>query len=306
VVLCPGVNDGQQLEKTINDLEALVGAGLKPAPTSVAPAPAPIANKPASTPIANTPAPTPIVESVALVPVGMSMRLEDSLASRPGPWPLARYTPEQSLSLVKWALPHQDEFRRTTGKTFLHLSDESYLLAGWPLPEASQYDGFPQYQNGVGMARTLLDDWERLENKVRARMDAGWQPDPRRLVALCGTLIAPVLEDLGRRLTAITGREFVVVPVVNSLMGPRVSVSGLLAGRDFASALPPLKDGDVVLVPRRAVEASGRFFLDNLSVQRLRRMVLPGKLFLVERPVDLNRALWGNQGAVGKGALCAA
>lgn len=272
VVLCPGVNDGPHLEQTVADL-----AGLHS-----------------------------VVESVALVPVGLSLPLEEKLASRPGPWPLARFTPQESGALLEWAAPRQREFSHTLGRTFLHLADEFYMLAGWPLPEASQYDGFPQYQNGVGMVRTLLDEWARLEGRIVQGMESGWQPGPRRLVALCGALIAPVIGDLGRRLARATGLEVAVVSVENRLFGPGVTVSGLLGGQDLLAALPPLGQGDLALVPRRALEARGRRFLDGLSLEQLRRRARPGRVALVDRPGDLSRALWREKALTRGTRPCAA
>lgn len=272
VVLCPGVNDGAHLEKTVADL-----AGLGP-----------------------------VVESVAAVPVGLSLPLEDRLTARPGPWPLDRYTPDQSRALLGWAAPRQQQFRRTRGQTFLHLADEFYLLSGRPVPEASHYDGFPQYQNGIGMVRTMLDDWNRLEARAAQRLAAGESPRAARLIALCGTLVAPLVAGLAQRLGRIVEREFIVVPVSNRLFGPRVTVSGLVSGRDYLEALPPLRDGDLVTIPRRALESGGRLFLDSLSLTEFRRRVRPGRVALVDRPGDLGRVLWTKTAEINKGSLCAA
>ena len=40
------------------------------------------------------------------------------------------------------------------------LSDEFYLDAGLPIPEAEAYDGYPQYYDGIGMLRSYLDEAE--------------------------------------------------------------------------------------------------------------------------------------------------
>lgn len=272
VVLCPGVNDGPHLDRTLADLTML----------------------------------RYMVDSVAVVPVGLSLPLEDRLASQPGPWPLRRFTPDESRTLVQWAASRQEESRRSTGASFLHMADEFYLLAGWPAPAAVLYDGFPQYQNGVGMVRTLLDDWVRLEARTRARQAAGVCVWPKRVVALCGRLIAPVIEELGQRLASIIEREVIVVPVANRMFGPRVTVSGLIPGRDYLDALPALREGDMVLIPRRALESSGRLFLDSMSLRDFRRSTIPARVVTVERPGDLSRALYGRPGVSRKKSLCAA
>ena len=37
----------------------------------------------------------------------------------------------------------------------MYAADEYYLLAGRPFPTAEAYDGFPQHENGIGMARAF-------------------------------------------------------------------------------------------------------------------------------------------------------
>ncbi|MDP2663191.1 MAG: DUF512 domain-containing protein [Dehalococcoidia bacterium] len=273
VVLCPGVNDGAFLEKTVHDL-ARLGS---------------------------------MVESVAVVPVGLSRPLEEKLASRPGPWPLARFTPDQCRALLGWAISRQEGFRNSFGRTFLHMADEFYLLAEHPIPEAGSYDGFPQYQNGIGMVRTLLDDWVRLEARTRRRLEEGKLVRPERLIILSGKLIAPLIKDLGRGFASIINRDLIVVPVENRLFGARVTVSGLISGRDYLEALPALSAGDLVLTPRRALESSGRLFLDSLSLRKFRRLAMPARVALVDRPGDLDRVIWQKRdSSANERPLCAA
>ena len=49
---------------------------------------------------------------------------------------------------------------RETGKTFIYLGDEFYLLAGREVPSAAWYDGFPQLENGIGLTRSFVDEWQ--------------------------------------------------------------------------------------------------------------------------------------------------
>ena len=41
------------------------------------------------------------------------------------------------------------------GRRLVYAADEYYLLAGRPFPAADAYDGFPQHENGIGMARAF-------------------------------------------------------------------------------------------------------------------------------------------------------
>jgi putative radical SAM enzyme (TIGR03279 family) len=272
VVLCPGVNDGAHLDRTVADLAALY----------------------------------PTVESVAVVPMGVSRYLEAKLKTASGPWPITPCDPSYSLALIQWAAAWQEDFRRELGQGFLHLADEFYLVAGQPLPPAACYDGFPQYHNGVGLTRSLLEGWPRAEGRLRKRAEKGATPRARRLIVLCGVLIAPVIRELAERLVEVCGVPTRVVAVENRFFGPRVTVSGLLTGGDLLSALPSLKEGDVVLVPRRALEASGRLFLDGMTLQQFRRRV-GAPVTMAEEGRDLERALWGTAaGAREEGKRCVA
>ncbi|MDQ1489759.1 MAG: hypothetical protein QOJ23_2273, partial [Actinomycetota bacterium] len=49
-------------------------------------------------------------------------------------------------------------------------ADEYYLMAGRPFPEASEYEGFPQHENGIGMARTF---YAEIEAALAGRPTAG-------------------------------------------------------------------------------------------------------------------------------------
>jgi NifB/MoaA-like Fe-S oxidoreductase len=83
----------------------------------------------------------------------------------------------------------------------------------------------------------------------------------------CGTLIAPVLQGIARELALLAGIEATVVPVENRLFGPRVTVSGLLAAADIVETLRNVILGDLVVLPRHALDHAGALFLDSGTPQ---------------------------------------
>ena len=145
----------------------------------------------------------------------------------------------------------------------MYLADEFYLTADLQLPPVARYDGFPQYENGIGMTRSLIDDWRRVRRRLASRP----RPPglPKRMTLVCGTLIAPVLSRLARSFALLTGVEATVMPVENRLFGPRVTVSGLLTAADIVAALRGRDLGDVVVLPRHALDHAGALFLDSLT-----------------------------------------
>jgi putative radical SAM enzyme (TIGR03279 family) len=123
VVLCPGINDGAELERTIRDLVAFHQGDL------------------------------PAVASVAVVPVGLTKfrpPSEDPLI------PVSRADAQQVISQIE-AL--QAEFRQRNGSTFVWLADEWYLIAQQELPSSASYEDYPQLGNGVGSIRRFIDDF---------------------------------------------------------------------------------------------------------------------------------------------------
>lgn len=229
IVLTPGVNDGEALERSLRDLTAL----------------------------------HPTVQTVSVVPVGASPRLEERALERDG---LTLPPPEREFArrLIAVVRRHQRACETAYGRSVVQCADEYYLAAGLPPPAARRYDGFPQYENGIGMTRWLLDDWRRLRRRLRAR------PAPelagRRVALACGTLIAPVLERLAAELRAETGVAASVHPVANDLFGERVNVSGLLPGEGLTRALAGV-EADLAALPRTSLDYFGERFLDGLTAE---------------------------------------
>nr|NIO71804.1 DUF512 domain-containing protein [Anaerolineae bacterium] len=87
---------------------------------------------------------------------------------------------------------------------------------------------------------------------------------------VCGTLIAPLLEEIAAEFRQLTGLEVEVIPVVNEFFGPTVTVSGLLTGQDVIAALQQRtlegRDlGDAVFLPRTLFDAAGEVTLDDMT-----------------------------------------
>jgi len=200
----------------------------------------------------------PTVESVAIVPVGLTKYHRGRFRT---------HTPAEAQGLLAQFATWQQRYRQRWGVGFVYPADEWYLLAGEPVPLAGAYDGFPQLENGVGLVRELVDDWEDLRGSLEASRSAAFRGS--RLTLVCGTLIAPLLRGIAGQLSALTGVGVEVIPVVNHFFGPAVTVSGLLMGRDVVSALRGRDLGDTLVLPRAMFDASGERTLDDWTPGRL-------------------------------------
>ncbi|MGE3076333.1 MAG: DUF512 domain-containing protein [Dehalococcoidia bacterium] len=225
IVLCPDVNDGEHLARSIRDLGELY----------------------------------PTVQTISVVPVGASPKLEDWSLNRDG-IPLVRPNREYAREVVKILAPFQKEFRRRFGATIVQCSDEYYVTADLPIPGRIAYDGFPQYENGIGMVRTMLEDWSKTKRRVRPGIGAG-----KRLVVGTAALIAPKLREVADEVATATGAEIEVCGVTNTVFGERVNVSGLVCGKDYVSQLTG-KKADIFVLPRPSLDYFGEKFLDSMTV----------------------------------------
>jgi putative radical SAM enzyme (TIGR03279 family) len=174
------------------------------------------------------------VASVSIVPVGLT---------KYHPGRCRTYTSQESEALLDQVQPWRVESRQRLGSAFAYPSDEWYLVAGRDVPPSREYDGFPQVENGVGMVRRLLDEWDSLKGDLPS---AGLRP----ATLVCGTLIAPVMGRIVKEANALASAGWQLVPVTNHFFGPVTTVSGLLTGQDVVAALRNRTLGDVVLLPR--------------------------------------------------------
>jgi putative radical SAM enzyme (TIGR03279 family) len=193
----------------------------------------------------------PSVASIAIVPVGLTRY------HSPG---LRTLTPDEARRILEFVKPLQRRFRRELGVGLAYGSDELYLMAGWPIPSARAYDGFPQLANGVGLTRQLLDEWRRAK---RRSLRTSWPY--RKITLVCGMLIAPTLRILAIELAQLTGATVDAVAVTNDFFGPTVTVSGLLTAQDVMTALRGRDLGDLVVLPRVMFNASGEVTLDDCT-----------------------------------------
>lgn len=238
IVLCRGINDGEELERSIRDLTKYL----------------------------------PYMESVSVVPVGLSKY-------RDGLFPLEPFTKEDARAVLTTIHKWQEICMKNHGTHFIHASDEWYLLAEWPLPEADNYDGYIQLENGVGMIRLLMDEFEEAMRQL-AEEEAGEETDEallpdrtrvHRLSLATGLLAAPFLMQLSEKChEAYPNYEITVYPIVNEFFGERITVSGLITGQDLEKQLKGRDLGEKLLLPCNMLRSGEEVFLDDMTLMELK------------------------------------
>jgi putative radical SAM enzyme (TIGR03279 family) len=251
LVLCPNVNDGEELNRSVRELAAFDNC-----------------------------------LSIAAVPVGLTkhglerqskqVRLSRTcMRTLPGKQiTVRRYEPEEAVAVIEQADAWQKRFRAERRETFLHLGDEFYLMCDHPVPSVDVYDGYPQIEDGIGITRHML---ENLQTYI-ARAKPGSLAGARGTIA-CGTLIARTMRMAVDELNIATGAQLEVVSIENGFFGAEINISGLLTGGDLIRALGSgLTDRPLYISSRMISDRTGTL-LDDLTLDevqaQLRRPLVP-------------------------------
>jgi putative radical SAM enzyme (TIGR03279 family) len=174
---------------------------------------------------------------------------------------------EQARALLDALDPWRERMQAERGVSWAHASDEFWLAAGAPTPAGTDYDGYPQFENGIGLVRSFLDELEAAGSFPTNGLDPGAHVEPLALIT--GTLFAPVLERATRGLGA-RGRDARVVAAENRVLGGDVSVAGLLTGEDIVRTIREDGGRGVYVVPDVVFSSDG-LTLDDRTLPAIAR-----------------------------------
>ena len=236
VVLCKNLNDGAELDYTIEEI-------LKRRPHA---------------------------QSLAIVPVGVTRHRHDK-------FPLQQFDKESAAKVIAQVEKFQKKIREQSGRTFIYLGDEFYLLAEKNLPPVEFYDDFPQIENGIGMTRNFIEE-----------LGTGNREPVRNLKidVVSGTSFAKVLKNL------VDSPNVRIIPVENKFFGSKVNVSGLLTGGDIIAALKNIGgERDLILIPATALKSGEEIFLDDVTLDDLRKIFAPAKVLPIHNGFEFRRTL---------------
>ncbi len=224
IVLCPDLNDKEELDNTIRDLGKLSAS----------------------------------IGSVAVVPVGLT-------AYREGLYDMKPFHKETAANTIDQVERWQKKFQSTIGRNLVHVSDEFYVLAHRDFPPYDNYEGFPQLENGVGLATKFKHEFDQYLKKLPIQLK-----QPKSITVVTGTaacqLITKMCQDLMKK---IKNLKINVVCVENKFFGGHVSVSGLTTGQDIYHTLKGKELGEKIFIPESMMKSGEEVFLDDYTVTRL-------------------------------------
>ncbi|MBP1545098.1 MAG: DUF512 domain-containing protein [Oscillospiraceae bacterium] len=218
IVLCPGLNDGDELRRTLTDLGNLM----------------------------------PNISSVAIVPVGLTK-------FREGLYPLTMFDKEGAEKAIDIISGFQEKFLHEYGTRLVFASDELYLTAGIPIPDGDFYEEYPQYENGVGMIRSLYDEF------FEALQAENGNFSERDVSIATGAAAYELISELADAAEKKFGLRCRVYKIINHFFGETITVTGLLTAGDIISQLKGKELGDELLLSKSMVIHGGDLFLDDMT-----------------------------------------
>ncbi len=201
----------------------------------------------------------PNISSMAVVPVGVTK-------FREGLYPLTTFNTETAGETIDIIEEFQRDLLEKYGTRTVFPSDEFFLIADRPLPDAEYYEDYPQYENGVGMLRSLIDEF-------CAALDlAEWEGDERRISIATGRAPFKIITDLAHKAEEKFPKlKCSVYPIRNDFFGETITVTGLITAQDLIAQLKDKELGEELLISSAMLMHGTDIFLDDLTVEEVER-----------------------------------
>ncbi|PKM57327.1 MAG: radical SAM protein [Firmicutes bacterium HGW-Firmicutes-3] len=204
----------------------------------------------------------PHLQSVSVVPVGLSKH-------RDGLYPLEPFTKEDCIEVVKLVEDFQQQYMTLHNSHFIHLGDEFYIMADLEPPSEATYDGYLQLENGVGMTRMFVDDLTRDIEGLNAV-----SIKPTKISLITGKLFEPTLRALMFMLEAkVQNLKLQVIGIENDFFGPKITVSGLLTGKDILHQVKGTDLGQYLYLPDNVLRNGEDVLLDDIAVSDMEKVL---------------------------------
>jgi NifB/MoaA-like Fe-S oxidoreductase len=252
VVLCPEINDGAILEKTLRDLAAHY----------------------------------PKVVSTAVVPVALTRYNTDERLTRVTPEFCQRTIGEVEKLQKEFRSTLGVTFAFLGDEIYLKAGVDipgRRHYGNYPQIE----DGVGMIRTFVNTFDKLLKRLEKnasphtiLPENVRTHPAAimpktGHHPETENILnsmrgtILTGEMFAPILTRKIEELNTILGSQFSVLAVPNTYFGGDVAVAGLLTARDFLAVSDQI-EGDFAIIPKNTIKSDEPIFLDGVTFDDLK------------------------------------
>lgn len=249
IVLCKGVNDGEELERSIRDLTKYL----------------------------------PYMESVSVVPVGLSKYREGLYPLEPFTKEDAREVLATIHKWQQWCMEHHDtHFIHASDEWYLlaemDLPEEDNYDGYIQLENGVGMIRLLMDE----FAEALAELKENVADR-NTSADGILDREEEHVVSLVtGLLMAPFMKQLATEfMNEFPNYKIQIFPIRNDFFGERITVSGLLTGQDIKAQLEGKELGERVLLPCNLLRSGEEVFLDDMTLDEL-KMALQVKIDIVK------------------------
>jgi putative radical SAM enzyme (TIGR03279 family) len=228
IVLCPGLNDGDALTQTLDELsrEHPMHTGKRCG-----------------------------VLSVAIVPVGRTQFRERLPA-------LGGVESDYAAQMIHAINRQEKMFEGRLGTRFAWLADEWYHIAQVPYPHKSHYEDFPQLEDGIGTVRLFLENAKQVSRRLPASV-----PVPLRATLVTAEMPSAIIQQFADRLNQIENVNVNVCIVPNRFFGGDIHIAGLMTWQDISHTLSEFPDrAETIYLPSICLR-DGELFLDDVTLE---------------------------------------
>lgn len=258
IVLCPGINDGKQLEKTLRDLAAH----------------------------------HPKIVSAAIVPVALTRYNTDERLTRVTPEFCRKTIGEVEKLQAEFRKTLGVTFAFLGDEIYIKAdapipSRKHY--GNYPQIE----DGVGMIRSFTNSFENLLKKLEKRKSSIafvneNVSVAANLRTNQMAIVPkmqvqspklnvqgslngtiLTGEMFAPIFHEQIQKLNRLIGSRLHILAVPNTYFGGDVAVAGLLSGQDFIAVKNKIK-GDFVIIPKHAIKSDEPILIDGMQFEDLK------------------------------------
>lgn len=216
----------------------------------------------------------PFMKSVSVVPAGITKYREELFH-------LELFNKEEAGKIIDMIESRQQEFYNKYGLHFIHASDEWYILAERDFPEERRYDGYLQLENGVGMMRLFINEFQQALGNIKGNKEYGKLANNIRntFTIATGKLTYSTIQNFAKQvMEAFPHLEINVVCIPNDFFGETITVSGLITGQDLIKQIKIRqgkgeKLGKTLKIPSNMLRTGEEVFLDDITVSEVEKAI---------------------------------
>ncbi len=239
IVLCKGLNDGAELDRTLSDLIKYL----------------------------------PYMESVSVVPVGLSDYRDGLCKLEPFEPKDAAETIDiiekyQRIAFEKHGthfIHASDEWYITAGRDFPKEDNyDGYIQLENGVGMCRLF--MTEVEEGI----SLYSEDEDILRRIEAFNTTGDEDKRARVSLITGRISAPLITSMTKKVMEhFPYVDVRVYPIVNHFFGERITVTGLITGGDIIDQLKDMDLGEKLIIPSVSLKADEDIFLDDVTLDEV-------------------------------------